>query len=285
MNSSNSSKSAFYSVCIYLVENFKYILTFLYGSVFLLRKYSSDLRYRKSNAGVINVLGNGPSCHDTFNHDTCSNEKIMVVNYIALTDYFFKYKPEFYVLIDPDHIKDDSDKLHMLYEALSKVDWNMVLFVPVSCRRQAESLVNNNNITLKFINYNYLPGDSKALFYLYQKNIATPRFQNVVIACLYASINLGFKEIKLHGVESSEFQMFEINEQNEVLLNTEHSYGKATRNLSKEGKILKGEFWKYLTLYTYMLEGYSQVKSYSDFVGCKIVNYTKKSFIDSFDKR
>jgi hypothetical protein len=285
MESSNSSKSAFYSVCIYFVENLKYILTFLYGSVCLLRKYSSDLGYRKSNIGVINVLGNGPSCHDTFNHNICSNEKIMVVNFMALTDYFFKYKPEFYVLIDPDHLKDDSDKLLMLYEALRKVDWSMVLFVPVSYRRQVESLISNNNITLKYININYLPGESKAVFYLYQKNIATPRFQNVVIACLYASINMGFNEIKLHGVESSEFQMFEINEHNEVLLNTEHSYGNATRNLSNEGKILKGEFWKYLRLYTFMLEGYSQVKSYSDFVDCNIVNYTKKSFIDSFDKK
>jgi hypothetical protein len=285
MNSSNSSKNVIYSGCIYFVENFKYILTFLYGSVCLLRKYSSDLRYRKSNVEIINVLGNGPSCHETFNHNICSNEKIMVVNFMALTDYFFKYKPEFYVLIDPDHLKDDSDKLLMLYEALRKVDWSMTLFVPVSCRRQAESLVCNNNIIIKFINFNYLPGKSKAVFYLYQKNIATPRFQNVVVACLYVAINLGFKEIKLHGVESSEFQMFEINEHNEVLLKTEHSYGKATRNLSKEGKIIKGEFWKYLRFYIFMLEGYSQVKSYSDSVGCKIVNYTKKSFIDSFDKR
>jgi uncharacterized Fe-S cluster-containing radical SAM superfamily protein len=89
----------------------------------------------------------------------------------------------------------------------------------------------------------------------------------------------------LHGVESSEFQLFEINENNEVLLNTEHSYGNATRNLSKEGKVMKGEFWKYLRFYTFMLEGYSQVKSYSDFIGCNIINYTKKSFIDSFDKK
>jgi hypothetical protein len=285
MDSSNRSRNSIYSFFIYFVKNFKDILIFLYGSFCLLRKYSSDLRYRKSNIGVVNVLGNGPSCNDTFNHNICSKEKIMVVNFMALTDYFFKYKPEFYVLIDPDHLKDDSDKLLMLYEALSKVDWSMVLFVPVSYRRQVESLISNNNITIKFININYLPGDNKAVFYLYQKNIATPRFQNVIVACLYASINIGFKEIKLHGVESSEFQMFEINEQNEVLLNTEHSYGNATRNLSNEGKIIKGEFWKYLRLYTFMLEGYSQVKSYSDFVGCNIVNYTKKSFIDSFDKK
>jgi hypothetical protein len=285
MVGSNSSRSALYSVCMYFIENFKYILAFLYGSVCLLRKYSSDIRYRNCNVGAINVLGNGPSCHDTFNHNISSNEKIMVVNFMALTDYFFEYKPEFYVLIDPDHLKDDSDKLRMLYEALRKVDWSMELFVPASYRKQAEFLVQNNNITVKFINFNYLPGDSKAVFYLYQKNIATPRFQNVIVACLYASINLGFKEIKLHGVESSEFQMFEINEKNEVLLNTEHSYGNATRNLTSEGKILKGEFWKYLRLYTFMLEGYSQIKSYSDFVGCNIINYTKKSFIDSFDKK
>jgi hypothetical protein len=231
------------------------------------------------------VLGNGPSCHDTFKYNPYSSDKIMAVNFIALTDYFFEYKPHFYVVIDPDHLANNSEKSIALYAALGKVDWDMLLFVPLAYRGKLEELVCNKYVSLKFINFNYLPGKSNVVFRLYQKNVATPRFQNVVVACLYTAINLGFKEIKLHGVETSEFQMFEVNQRNEVLLNTVHSYGKATRNLTEEGKVLKGEFWRYLRLYTYMLEGYSQIRAYSDFVGCKIVNYTKQSFIDSFDKK
>jgi hypothetical protein len=270
---------------MYVVDNFREILSFLFNSARLLRRYSSDVKYSKNNGEVINVLGNGPSCHHTLKQNICPNEKMMVVNFLASTDVFFEYKPEFYVLIDPDFFKDSSEKFLMLFESLKRVDWSMTLFVPTSYRKQAESLIYNANIKLKSINVNYLPGKSQAVFYLYQRNLATPRFQNVIAACLYVSINLGFKEIKLHGVESSEFKMFEINEYNEVFLKTEHSYGNATRNLTEEGKILKGEFWKYLKFYSFMLEGYAQVKSYSDFVGCKIDNYTKKSFIDSFDKR
>jgi hypothetical protein len=285
MNSSNSSMSGVYSSCMYFVDNFREILSFLFNSARLLCRYSSDVRHSKNNGEVIHVLGNGPSCHHTLKQNICPNEKMMVVNFLASTDVFFQYKPEFYVLIDPDFFEDSSDKFIILFEALKRVDWSMTLFIPTPYRKQAESLIFNSNIKIKLINVNYLPGKSQGVFYLYQRNLATPRFQNVIVACLYASINLGFKEIKLHGVESSEFQMFEINEKNEVLLNTEHSYGNATRNLSREGKILKGEFWKYLRLYTFMLEGYSQIKSYSDFVGCNIINYTKKSFIDSFDKK
>jgi hypothetical protein len=182
MNSLSSLKSILYSICMYFVENFKYILSFLYYSTRLLGKYSSDIKYRKGSIEAINVLGNGPSCHNTFNRNICLNEKIMVVNFMAITDNFFQYKPEFYVLIDPDFLEDVSDRITILYESLKKVDWNMILFVPGSYRRQAESLVCNNNITIKYINLNYLPGKSKAVFYLYKKNIATPRFQNVIVA-------------------------------------------------------------------------------------------------------
>ena len=49
MNSSNSSKSALYSVCIYFVDNFKCVLTFLYGSVLLLQKYVVSIGEPKIN--------------------------------------------------------------------------------------------------------------------------------------------------------------------------------------------------------------------------------------------
>jgi hypothetical protein len=281
----SSSRNVLHSACVYFIGNFREIMLFFINSAYLLRRYSSDVRYTKNKDGIINILGNGPSCHDTFNRNLCMNEKIMVVNFTAITDVFFEYKPEFYVLIDPSYFEVKSDKFILLYEKLAKVDWSMTLFVPTSYRKQAEALVCNPNIILKFINFNYLPGKSKAVFNLYQRNIASPRFQNVLIACLYVSINIGFKEIKLHGVEHSEFQMYEINEYNEVLINQKHFYGSDTINLTKEGKILKGEFWKYLQYYSFMLEAYSQMKSYSDFLRCNIVNYTKKSFIDSFDKK
>jgi alanine racemase len=45
----NSSKSALYSVCIYFVDNFKCVLTFLYGSVLLLQKYVVSIEELKIN--------------------------------------------------------------------------------------------------------------------------------------------------------------------------------------------------------------------------------------------
>ncbi|WP_454442552.1 hypothetical protein [Vibrio bathopelagicus] len=243
------------------------------------------MKFIKGNKSAISVLGNGPSCHQTFKKNFQVSDKIMVVNFMALTDEFFEYKPEYYVLIDENFFIEQSEQFIKLRHALTQVDWMMYLFVPASFKKEAELLFSNKNIVIKLINFNYLPGRSKFIFSLYNRNLATPIFQNVIAACLYTSINLGYKEVKLHGVESSEFQMYQINDKNEIIKNTEHHYGTNSINLTNEKLVRRGEFWKLLRCYTLMLEGYSQISYYSDAMGCKIINYTKNSFIDSFDKR
>ena len=101
---------------------------------------------------------------------------------------------------------------------------------------------------------------------------------------LGAHLALWVQDLWLHGVEANEFRNFTINENNEILLETQHFYGKNIINMSEEGRIKKGEFWKCLNYYSLMLRGFSQVAEYSKKVGTKIYNHTKTSYIDSFDK-
>jgi hypothetical protein len=127
---------------------------------------------------------------------------------------------------------------------------------------------------------------NNAFFYwMYKKNLFTPRFQNVINAAIYLGINSGYKQIFLHGVESSEFVNYSVDFNNEVYLNTQHFYGESSINMTREGRIEKGGFWRYLRYYTYMLESYSHLEKYSQYIGCEIINYTTNSFIDSFEKR
>jgi hypothetical protein len=245
---------------------------------------NSDVSFENGCGGIINVLGNGPSCHSTFQKNRTISEHVMVVNFFGVTDEFHNYKPSHYVLMDPLFFEDNSERFMQLYKSLNEVDWDMTLFVPFIYNNVAKKLILSTFINVKSIKSNYYPGDSKMLYALYKRNLATPRFQNVINACLYLSVNNGYSEIKLHGVEADEFKNFSIDNNNDVILESEHFYGKSNRNLSKEGLIIKGNFYGYLKYYAYMLQGFSEMEKYSKFMRCQILNYTKTSCIDSFDR-
>jgi len=245
----------------------------------------SDVKFRKKTKGTINILGNGPSAHVTYLMSREGNEKIMCLNYFALTNEFQNYRPESYALLDSWFFLSGDEKNRSLMNVLNSVSWDMQLFIPAKYKNIMRKLISNKNINIKSLRVNHLPGDSRWVYGLYLKNLATPKFQNVVVACIYISLNRGFSKIKLHGVEASEFTNYTIDENNDVLLETQHSYGNEIRNMSKEGLIKKGEFWRHLSYYALMLKGFSQVSAYAKYMDSKIYNYTKGSYIDSFEKK
>lgn len=244
----------------------------------------SDVVKKNRSNKIINILGNGPSGIETYSNSKKRDEELMCVNYFALTESFLKFKPEHYTLIDPVYFLDLNEKNLELIKVLNTVSWNLKLYIPSKYKSKYLKLISNKNIDVKVIRFNYLPGRNKFTHFLYSKNLATPKFQNVLVSCIYIALNRGFFRINLHGVEANEFTNFIVNEKNEVLLETQHSYGNNIRNMFLEGRISKGEFWKYLMHYANMLKGFYQIKSYSKYIGTNIFNYTKTSYIDSFDK-
>ena len=257
------------------------IFILLFFKIFIQK---SDVKYRKKNLETINILGNGPSGIKTYLKNKDDSEKLMCVNYFALTKEFLMFKPAYYTLIDPAYFLDSNKKNLELIKILNAVNWNIKLFIPSKYKKVYTNLITNSNIEINAIRFNYLPGQNRFVYFLYLKNLAIPKFQNVVVSCIYISLNKGFSKINLHGVEANEFKNFIVNEKNEVLLETKHSYGNSTINLFEEGRIKKGEFWKFLMHYPIMLKGFSQVATYSNYINTKVYNYTKNSYIDSFEK-
>ncbi|OFA32757.1 hypothetical protein BAE46_03100 [Glaciecola punicea] len=256
------------------------VLMFLLAGKLIFQR--CDAKFESKNDRTINVLGNGPSCHSTFNEHRKAGEDIMVVNFFATAKEFFDYKPSHYLLIDPLFFSDNSERFIKLYEVINSATWHMVLFVPANYYKIANNLINSPFVKIGAIRFNHYPGENKWLYRLYKSNLVTPKFQNVVIACLYLSVNEGYSTIKLHGVEADEFKRLSVNNNNEVLLETEHFYGKSSLNLTAEGRIEKGGLWKYLKFYSFMFEGFLEVEKYSKFMKCQIINFTENSTIDSF---
>ncbi len=246
----------------------------------------SDVQYSKQTMiQKIHILGNGPSSLKTFKSSMSENDEVMCVNYFGLTKNFLLIQPKYYVLIDAVYFIDLNDKNLNLINILNKVTWGLTLFIPSKYIKKYSNLLNNDYITLQSIRMDYLPGNNIFVYNLYKYNLATPKFQNVIIGCIYISVNKSFENILLHGVEASEFKNFTVNENNEILLNTEHFYGQNSINMTREGRIAKGEFWKQLSYYVIMLKEFNHVSKYVKHMDCKVYNCTANSYIDAFEKK
>jgi hypothetical protein len=166
----------------------------------------------------------------------------------------------------------------------------MYLLIPwaayknVNCRN---FFISNINIKLAF--YNSTPFDCYDFLnrFVYKNHLGMPKPQNVLIPCILMSINFGFKEINLLGVDHSWIQYLFTNDDNRVCLIDSHFYDKQ-KSPPVPMRTGYGDYYKMhqiLTDFSLMFEGYHLIKRYADYMKVKIFNRTINSFIDAFDRK
>lgn len=229
----------------------------------------------------IHILGNGPSGLKTLPSNV---EELVTVNFFINTDEFYQLKPKYHFLIDNaffDNGKVLREEINKLFENLEKkVDWNLTLVV----RSRKKIKINNSKITIIYLRMPFLTYENNITLKMYEYNLATPFFINVVISAIYFTINTGYKSIYLHGVESDSFKDIKVNFECDVILEDKHSYGNKFRNLTKEGITNKKELYKKIKSDYLMLYNYYLLSIYSDKRKSKIFNCCINSMIDSFEK-
>ena len=272
-----SARDLFLTMPIFILA-FSKLLSFFF--------IKSDAKYSKKHSEKkLNILGNGPSGHETYVWNAKSIGDLAVVNFFALNESFWRYKPNYYILIDPIFFENSNDKNKSLIEEINKINWNMTLYLPAKYNKACKEIFKNSNLNLSFVRHNPCFMSNDFFYWMYKKNLFTPKFQNVINAAIYIGINLGYKNISLHGVESNDFANYFVDSKNEVHSRNQHFYGDSSTNMTREGLIKRGELWRYIRYYSYMFESYYQLEKYSKYIECKIINRTTNSFIDSFDKR
>lgn len=276
------------------LNKFYYILVYILQ--FIRTIYIKPLYKFKKEEGNIHILGNGPSSLKSFYNEYRIIDEVIVCNFFIKNQDFFKIKPKYYIIIDP-YFYDykNNEKLNEFYESLNSVDWNMNLILLGHTEKEMKSKlpILNHKINILKLKYSPLEIMNKYVYKLYYLNLATPKFQNVIIASIYISLNLGFKNLFLHGVESNSVNNFKIDKSNNILLEESHSYGKSVINLTDEkgetlkhlGLFKKGEFYKRLKCEVDMFYNYFILERYSGYLKAKIINCTPGSFIDAFEKK
>lgn len=267
------------SVLCDIVDFFKVLIKSKYG----LKKKIPYI----SNPSIIRILGNGQSLNlQSFSTD---NIDYMVVNRHVLSDNYIDLKPKYYVLADP-HFFKHKEGLSVINEIFLKTSWPLFLFLPYS--KEASNIIkefSSSLISIKF--YNSSSYSHRALFsnYMYNNQLAMPVLQNVIVACIMLSINMNYKKIELFGVEHNWLPNIFVGEDNLVYQYNPHFYDKTKQKV----KLLKDiqcatEYPYYLILsqYSRMFQSYWEIREYLKSINSdiRIVNKTKGSFIDAFER-
>lgn len=271
-----------------LINTLEWVLKifFHYYQLFLINKLRL-LSLSNTNA-TLKILGNGKSLNESIEQIESETTDIMVVNKHVLSDSYRKIKPKYYVLADP-YFFLKNEGVDILEKINFETDWKMILFIP-SWQRfyQKTKAIFASNVNITVVPFNCMPFDGfeNIKYLLYKYNLSCPLVQNVLVASIYIGINIKYETIELYGVEHNWTKSLTVNENNEVCIEDPHFYD-STKSTRRTWKEITGQNEKICTLLSYfakMFASYIELEKFAKKENVKIINFTKGSFIDAFQR-
>ncbi len=278
--------SLFLSQCIQTIASM--------GKVMI--KSKSGKTIPKAPSSTCIVLGNGPSLKTSLESypDFFTKHSLVCVNSFSITPEYTSLKPSYYVILDPGFWYGDSEVVTNTIESLkTKTTWTLYLLVPHEAKKSQnfrELGKHNANIKISYFNYTVYKGFEGIGYWLYAKNLAMPQSQNVLVASLFLSINIGFKEIYLFGADHGWHENLFVTDENVLCFKDTHFYdGKEKINYRPfyKGIHLKETFTMHEILITFskIFYGYEVINKYAQHCKAKIYNASEVSFVDAFERK
>lgn len=228
----------------------------------------------------IHILMNGSSLNDTIYYVKKEPGKVLMCNFALSYMQTMKVdiRPDYYCFIDPAYKDLSRSDVNDLYNVLQSYAYNLDVY---SDRAILDRLkITNSNILTHSVYYNPCPDyRGKKERYFLKKNMASFRWQNVVIMALYIAIQLGYKKIYLHGADLTYLKSIKVSSENIISYDYEHYYEKkkTVENNSLNMKM------RYKILFIIYQELY-QLRDYADDLGVSIINMSSESLIDCFER-
>jgi len=241
------------------------------------------------------ILANGPSLNEVLatlrrEHDKYAGYDFFFVNYLAEDDIFDLIKPRHYCLSDPQFFmsgypKSDQGRrlLHYIHQRTS---WDMNLYVQYIFKDTVKWLETNPHIKVVPFHSNHMEGFKWLRLWLMGRGLGNGEYGTVVQNAIYISTHLGYHKLHLYGVDHNFFDDLCLDEHGVLCSRVTHFYDNGKKQELRPVRIAKdtlsvGEF---LTVYATLFDGYYKLKEYADKRGCSIVNHTRGSLIDAFEK-
>ena len=256
--------------------------------VLLSRPVSKKIRKEGEGKRML-ILGNGPALkQDLAEHlEEIKEGPSMEVNFAANAPEFFQVRPAYYIMIDPDFFNQPySEMVSLLIANLKKVDWDMLMFVPMDKVAQMRRDIGNSRIDIVGINPVGVEGWGSLESWAYSTGLGMPRPRNVLIAAIMAVIAMGFKEIYLLGADHSWSRTLSVDEENYVVSVQPHFYKDNPVAVAKSRELFRGvRIHEVMESYSIAFRSYHRIKRFADKKGIHIYNATTGSFIDAFPRK
>jgi hypothetical protein len=281
-------------IILYIVSDIIITIFSIARSLFTHRLvYQNDIQLNKPAS----ILGSGPSLKEELMNNSFSSSDVWVVNDFAISEYYSKIKPKYYIFADPDYWIESSEPNNQREEVFNQItmntDWDMVILFPNKALRNCSLLnIAKNNLKIKILGFNTfifkLHNTSITNFNL-KYNLTAPT-QNVIAAAIYIAINLGYKRIEIFGADHSWTEDLRVNNKNQVCLIDRHFYDSENQiyYLKPWKKAAANDFFSMYeilkTLSNIFLQ-YEYLQRYAIENDVTVNNCTPNSFIDSFQKK
>jgi len=262
----------------------------------LLSKWFVKIKETKQEKHCV-LLGNGPSLNDTIEkHQSFLKDKELIcVNHFPVFNYYELLKPNYFMTSAPDLWLDDIDEKFViasnkLFNAIAeKTNWHLNLYIPYEAKkhkRWKNHLKDNQFINIVYYNNVAIEGWRFFRHFFFKRNLGMPRPHNIMIPSIFNAINLGFKRIYLWGADHSWLKDIYVDDNNNALINQKHFYDNSNSKATPLDKRGKGARKLHEILHKFMLafRGYFILREYADWRNVKIINQTKGSFIDAFER-
>ncbi|WP_298030961.1 hypothetical protein [uncultured Alistipes sp.] len=242
------------------------------------------------------ILGNGPSLAGDLprlvERREYASKDFMAVNYFALDERFTTVRPAYYVLSDPMFFRDSAyrDRVAELYRALNeKVAWPMNLYVQYYNpeRFDYRAALPNPNIRIVRFHSQMYSGFRCLEFRLFGRGLGSANFGTVVQVGEYVALLLGYRSIELYGVDHTLLDGLCVDDGNRLCRADRHYYDAEPR--APQPVYMKVPHVPY-TMSVYLAEvaelfrGHEVLRDYAAWLGARIVNRTRGSMIDAYER-
>lgn len=236
------------------------------------------------------ILANGPSLRRTLaeRSDFLGRTTTMCVNFMANAPEFSLIRPDYYVLADPHFFTGLShENVKTLWDRISRADWPMTLFVPVTRRRRAAELLGKDS-AVKLATFNFVGIDAFAWLekIAFSSGWAMPRPRNVLIPALMIAIRAGFTDIYIAGADHSWLETIRVDDDNHVVSVQPHFYNDSDAEKKRSVTEYKGyHLHDILKSFYIAFNSYHQIARFARPLGVNIYNSTEGSYIDAFPRK
>lgn len=243
------------------------------------------------------VLGNGPSLKQTLVEDLefIKKRKLIAVNFFAFSEAFQNLKPEYYLLNAPEYFSEvaphatwEGNRNRVFKILNEQTNWPMILFVPMTAAKTSfwkNIIQDNKNISICYYNTTPVEGLTSYSHFYFKRGWGMPRPHNVLVPGVFLALNMGYKKVFITGADHSWHEEIIVDENNLVNVKHEHFYdSKQISPMHKLGgkAFYLHDFFRKMYL---SFEAYFILKKYAASLNASIINISKKSYIDAFEKQ